>query len=110
MEQGDGARCITARFDLAAVGVENAHKKIGAGGVVDNDQLVAPNAGPPIRDGAGKALGKIGQRRCSCVQHDEIVAQSMHFYEVDPHGRALGCAADAVKYPVYPAAARPVSG
>ena len=81
------ARGIAAALHLAAIGVEDAHGGIGAvAGAFDHDDLIAADAEPPVGDGA---RGRGVQRKplFARVEHDEIVAQPVHFQERG-HGRA----------------------
>ena len=72
------ARRVAAGFDLAAVGVENAHRGIRAFRFCDHDYLIAAHSPPPVGDGVNSG-GVQRKSLLSCVEHDEIVAQAVHF-------------------------------
>ena len=79
---GDTARRITAGGDLMAVGIADAHEGIGLGiaGRFDNDKLVTADAGVAVGDPFG--LGLIEAYGLGApVQHDKIIAESVHFYK-----------------------------
>ncbi len=65
---GDAARGIAARLDLAAIGVADAHE--GGGAVparrLDHDHLVAADAQMPVGDGA----------RARVVERDRLAARA----------------------------------
>ena len=50
LEQGDAAGGVAAGLDLAAVGVADAHPDVGDVGGLEQDQLVAADAGAAVGD------------------------------------------------------------
>lgn len=51
---GNAARRVAAGLDLRTVGVENAHEHVGMGvlGKLDDDELIAADAGAPVGNSA----------------------------------------------------------
>ena len=83
-EQGDAARGIAAGFDLAAVGVPDAHADVGDVGRLEQDQLVAADAGAPVGDGA--RLRRVDRERALArVEDDEVVAEAVHLAKAERH-------------------------
>jgi hypothetical protein len=81
-EQGHAARGIAAGLDLAAVGVEDAHAKVGQVRRLEQDELVASNAGTTVGERArtgGVDRDRLGPR----VEDNEVVAEPVHL--VKPH-------------------------
>ena len=85
-ETGKAARAIAALFDLAAIGIEDAVVElcIGVARSFDQQYLVAADTEPPVGEGA--QLGFVEHHLLTGrVEHDEIVAQAMHFGEIQDH-------------------------
>src|SRR6516165_97404 len=58
-------------------------------GWLEQDHLIAADAGPPVGQRAC-SLGVDRDRRASAVEHDEVVAEAVHLEERDlAHGRQL---------------------
>src|SRR5207248_7596895 len=78
------AGAVAAGLGLAAIGIEDAHShsRRGVARRLDQDQLVAANAGTPVGDGA-RRLGIDRDGVMALVQHDEVVAEPMHLAEAD---------------------------
>ena len=93
MEQSHRARGIAAGLYLAAVGIENAHAKIGRLRRFQKDQLIAADAGVAIGESRGKRACHGQQGLLACVQHDEVVSQPMHLDERNAHlvRRSMRC-------------------
>jgi hypothetical protein len=83
----DAPRCIAARPNLAAVRVPDAHPKVGRVARLQNDQLVAADAGAPVGDGAGEGRRDV-ERLFARIDNHEIVAETVHFVEGPPHWAA----------------------
>ena len=82
---GDAAGGVAARRHLAAVGVADAHEGVGqaAHRVLDDDQLVAADAGPPV--GERPHLRDCRRERPRPrVDDDEVVAEAVHLGEREP--------------------------
>ena len=87
MQQGDRARGVAARAHFAAIAVEDAHSKIGALARLEQDYLIAPYPLPSIRQRSGGLRSQFGKRIAPRVEHDEIVAEAVHFGEGYAHDR-----------------------
>ena len=92
MQQGGHAtRGVAAGFGLAAVGVADAHPHPGRRMTrrLEQDHLVAANTGSPVRQRAcARRIDR--NRRAAAVEHNEVVAQAVHFEERDlAHWRRL---------------------
>ena len=86
---------VAAGPGLGAVWVADAHEGIGVGvwrGRLDGDELVAADAGAPVRDRCGAAGGE-AERARAFVEHDEVVAAAVHLEEAR-HGEGI-CGAGA---------------
>ena len=92
MEQiGDAARGIAAGLGRAAICIADAHQDLGRGMArrLQQDDLIASDAGPPIRQPA-YGCGAERDRTATKVEHDKIVAEPMHFVKRDlAHDAAL---------------------
>ena len=86
-QQPDRAGGIAAGFDLAAVLIEDPHLEVGRAGWLQQDQLVAANSGAPVSQCRSERSGHHRHAISTRVEHDEIVAQSMHFDEGNLHPR-----------------------
>jgi hypothetical protein len=77
---------IAALLHLAVVGVENAVAEIGAGGArwLHQQDLVTADAEMPVCEPPQLRRGK-RQVLADAVQHDEIVAGSLHLGELQLH-------------------------
>ncbi len=72
---------VAAGFHLAAVGVENAHRGIGAvGAFADHKHQIAADPEAPVGDRFRRRLVE-RDRSVSRVEYGEIVAQPVHFQE-----------------------------
>ena len=80
LEQHDAARGVAAGLDLAAVGVPDPHAQVGDVGRLEQDHLVAADAGAPVGDRARPRLVH-RHRAFARVEDDEIVAEAMHLVE-----------------------------
>jgi hypothetical protein len=94
-ELGDASAGVAAGLGLAAIGVENAHEGLRRSMArrLDQDQLVAADAGAPVGERARDG-GVDGEFVPAPVEHDKIVAEPMHLAERDMrrglrHGEAL---------------------
>jgi hypothetical protein len=87
-EAHEAARAVAALLDLAAVGIEDAVAEIDARRrrALDDQDLVAADAEMAVGEKA-----RLGRRRhevlADGVEHDEIVAEAVHFGEADAHRR-----------------------
>jgi hypothetical protein len=85
-EAHEAARAVAALLDLAAVGVEDAVAEIDARrrAALDDQDLVAADAEMAVGEKA-----RLGRRRhevlADRVEHDEIVAEAMHFGKTNTH-------------------------
>ena len=86
-EAHEAARAVAALLDLAAVGVEDAVAEVDvvAGGRLDQQDLVAADAEVAVGDAAA-LLGGERDGLADAVEHDEVVAEAVHF------GEAQSCA------------------
>ena len=96
-QQADRAGGIAAGLDFSAVGIEDPHAPVGALARLDQDKLVAADAGVPVGKGRHDIAGQRRQGMVARVQHDEVVAQAMHLGERDPHGPHLCTRAPCVQ-------------
>src|SRR5690606_16646171 len=80
-------RGIAAAFHLAPVGIEYPHGEIRALALLQQDQLVAPDAGSPVGNGARELLRDRRKLRLTGVEDDEVVSQPMHLDESYAHDR-----------------------
>ena len=83
----DTAGRVAAGAGLPAIWVANAHERVRARPFrqrLDDDQLVAAHAGPPVRD-PRRARRREIQRRHPLIEHDEIVPAAMHLGETRDH-------------------------
>jgi len=90
VQDRDRARGVAARFDLAAVGIEDPHPEVGGLGLGQHDQLVATDPGAPVGQRARQRGGDGRQGLGARVEHDEVVAEAMHLGEGGAHGRHVG--------------------
>ena len=83
----DAARAVATLLDLAAIGVVDAIENLCAGATrrCQHQRLIEADAGMPIR--------QCTQLRCvrdralvRRIEDDEVVAEAMHFREVQSHG------------------------
>lgn len=81
---GSTANGIAAHFRLAAIGIEDAHGKIGALGGGKQHQPIAADSGVAVADAAGKTGGLIDGLG-TAVDEDIVVAAALHFEE-SKHG------------------------
>ena len=82
----EAARAVAALLHLAAVGVENAVAKIGAGQArrFNQQDLIATDAKMPVGQAPQLCRGE-RQAPAHAVQHDEIVARPLHLGERELH-------------------------
>src|SRR5437762_10921883 len=95
MEQvGDAAGGVAASLGLAAVRVVDAHQNLGRGVArrLEQNDLIAADAGPPIRQPAC-GCGAERDRAAAKIEHDKIVAEPVHFETRDLAHRAAYMAA-----------------
>ena len=90
-QPGDAARAVAAGLGLAAVGIEDAHRSIGAAESRAGSITISWSQPMPVwRSASARAAAAStasGSRRR--VEHDEIVAEPVHLAEADPaHGAA----------------------
>jgi hypothetical protein len=93
-EADEAARAVAALLDLVAAGaVEDAIAEVDArrGARLDDQDLVAADAEAPVADSA-QLRGIEIERRARGVEHDEIVARSLHLREAQPHDAIIGTA------------------
>jgi hypothetical protein len=81
---GDAACGVPAGFGLAAIRVENAHEHIGPARRLHQDQLVAADTAPAVRQ-AANALCRHGKGDIPGIEHREIIAEAMHLEERRGH-------------------------
>ena len=96
-QSGDAAGGVAAGPGLGAVGVADAHEGIGGRVVrrrLDDDELVAADAGAAVGDGGGTAGGE-AERAGALVEHDEVVSAAVHLDE-PRHGEGIGGAGAGV--------------
>ena len=79
-EQRDAARRIAAGFDLAAVGVPDPHPHVGDIGGLQQDHLVAADAGAPVGD-RPRPRRVHRHRALAGVEDGEVVAEAVHLAE-----------------------------
>src|SRR5207302_1230337 len=90
-QPGDAAAGVAAGLGLAAVGVEDAHQqpRRPIARWVDQDHLVAADAGAAIGQSA-RRRGVNRDRMPTPVEHDKVVAETVHLAEPDlRHGARL---------------------
>ena len=68
------------------------------GGRLDDDQLVAADAGAAVGDRRGPRRRQ-AERTRPLVEHDEVVPAAMHLYEARQHGPPYICRGPAAKVP-----------
>ncbi len=89
-ETDETTRAVAALLDLAAIGIEDAVAEIGRGRrrLFHQQDLVAADAEVPLGDEAGLGRRWIETRSAAAggIEHDEVVAQALHFAKVDSHG------------------------
>ncbi len=89
-ESGDASCTVAALLDLIPVGIEDPIEDGGVGpsgslqdqGLVEPDTDVAVREAPELFRGRERPAGR-------SVEDDEVVANSVHLREVDPHGHSL---------------------
>ena len=86
-QRRDTARGIAASLNFAAIGIIYTHERRRAVGRLDNDQLIATDAGMPVGQSAHLRAGQ-RQRGFARVEHNKIVAQPVHLEKVPHHGCA----------------------
>ena len=91
MEEGNGAAGVATGSDLAAILIEDPHAEIGSAAWLQKDQLIAPDPGATVGERAGDAAIDVRQVLCASIKHDKVIAQSMHFGEIDAHRAAHLC-------------------
>ena len=91
-ESRKGACAVSALFDFATVGVENAVTEIDIRVVrfLDDQNLVGTDTEPPVGD-KSELFGRKLDGLAVSVQYDEVVACTMHFREFQFHQQ---CPAD----------------
>src|SRR5258706_14364404 len=89
-ESQEAARTVAALLDLAAVGVEDAVAEVRVARLrpLDDQDLVAANAEVAVRDFPQLISGQ-GKSGARAVQHDEVVAGTLHLGEVQAHSSKL---------------------
>ena len=85
-EAHEAARAIAAMLDFAAVGIEDAIAEIGLGmlGRLDQQDLVGADAEMAVGQGP-RPLGGHFYGLAHAVEHDKVVAGTLHFGEVPDH-------------------------
>lgn len=83
-ESGNAARGIAASLGFAAIGIVDAHEEAGGGIArrLQPDQLIAADAGAPIRQRAD-LVGAESDPTATAIEHDKIIAEPMHFEKRD---------------------------
>jgi hypothetical protein len=83
---GKAANAVTAHFGLGTIGVKNPHGVVGVAltGQHKNDAIRA-NAKVAIAQGRGLGGGEQRFGLIAIVDHDEIVAETLIFIELDIH-------------------------
>jgi hypothetical protein len=87
MEQSrDATRPVAALFDFDAVGVEYPIENCGIPppGRLEDQRLVIPYAGMPVREAPELLAGRHGLSG-GRIEHDKVVTRSMHLREIDAH-------------------------
>lgn len=87
---GQTARTIAALTDFGTIGIEDAIPKIHIldRRRVDHQNLITTDAPPPVRQHAALLCAQ-AQWLFQAIEHDEIVAQSLHLGELKPHDRHI---------------------
>ena len=86
-EHDEAARAVAAMLDFVAVGVEDAVAEVGVAlRGLDDQHLVAADAEVTVRECAHLLLREFDVL-AHAVEHDEVVAQPLHFREAQRHGR-----------------------
>ena len=83
-QQGDAAAGIAAGLDLAAVGIPDPHADVGRLRGLEQDHLVAADAGAAVGDRPARARVHL-DRRLAGVENDEVVAEAVHLAEAEGH-------------------------
>ena len=90
MHETDSAGGIAAGFNLAAIGVEYPHPEICNVRGFEQNQLVAADAGLAVSDCRSQAYVHRWYWMAASIEHDEIVAQSVHLDKGEAHPGHLG--------------------
>jgi hypothetical protein len=82
----EAARAVSALLHFAAVGIENAVVEVrpGLARRLDLEDLVAADAEMPVGEESQLIRTQFDRPRAG-VEHDEIVAQALHFCEFELH-------------------------
>src|SRR5262249_55006274 len=88
-EAHEAARPVAALLDLAAVRVPDAVAEVGAGQprFLDDKNLIAADTEVPVCDPL-RALRVYFDGSADAVEHDEVVARTLHLGELEPQLRA----------------------
>ena len=92
MHEADETACpVAASFNFATIGIEDAVAKIDPGPCrrFDEQYLIAADAKVAVSQPAQLRRGQF-ERLAHTVQHDEIVAETMHLDERKQHWRSPG--------------------
>ena len=92
MQQADRARRVAAGLNLAAIGIENAHAQVSDFRWLQYNQLVATDPGLAIGQRRSQRIVHRRDLVDARVQHDEVVAQTVHLDEGDAHDGGHLCA------------------
>jgi CDP-4-dehydro-6-deoxyglucose reductase len=88
-QRGDATGAIAALLDLGAIGVKNTVKDASAriAGRFEHQRLIETDPGMPVRDRAQRGtIDALIVCRHLRVEDEEIVAETLHLHELDPHG------------------------
>src|SRR5438067_4880354 len=83
-QPGDAAGGVAASLGLTAIGIDDAHRYLcrRMARRLDQDQLIAADPDTPVGD-IPRHLGIDRDGIAAPIEHDEIVAEPMHFTEAD---------------------------
>src|SRR3546814_2195701 len=79
-QRRDAAGGVSAGFHFRSVGVPDAHAHIGDRGRLDDDQLVAADAGMAVGKRGGER-GRHRQRRLARIAYGQVLAEPAHLVE-----------------------------
>ena len=83
----EGTDAVGAHFHLGAVSVEDLHAEVGGLGGPQHQQLIGADAEVAVAE-AGRQGLEVRQTVAHTVEHDEVVARTVHLREAQPlrHG------------------------
>ena len=83
-QQRDTARCIAARLNLTAIGIEYPHFDVRHYGRLKQNELIKTNPSLAITNRVRAGRGHI-HRRFTRINHDKIIAEAVHFVKSRLH-------------------------